>query len=517
MSEACQSRLLQNNSTAVSEASVKDVAASMHKNASSWAVRRGHKEKKSVSFAALTPAASSQSVRSISCSTDSSALRTRSVPDVVGPHPTSTPNQDVSTALDAVRTSSMRFLTPRPFGIGGFSKAKNTTKMTNSQSNFCGQTSSMVKPNALRQTYSPSDRLAEKGPGKRKEQVVQSETDCNLEGSPNQASSRTSYCSHIHFDIPPSSLSAVFLVKSLCFSLEDLKTNPTLYITTLSCRFGISSIKKYKNTNHRRASRCRESGSLSHCLGLQSKQQRHKVKQIAPAHSASNVDSDLQTHSAAPGLLSFRGPSPPYIKAPKLKGNADEEVQATQGNFKPRPHIVNARSWDKQNSEDKEHPKDNCSTEPNKSPSLNMYKTCYYHSQLKGDAVDGAAKSLSLQEALELLRPDFISRSQSRLRRLEQRARRRRAGCDSDPGLREASGKHRRNCTTPDPLSDNLFKPRERAISGREMQLRSRRIYNKLPEVTKRKEEEKRRAVSQTNRLRAEVYKKKLLDQVLQR
>ncbi|KAM7385462.1 hypothetical protein PAMP_001545 [Pampus punctatissimus] len=36
------------------------------------------------------------------------------------------------------------------------------------------------------------------------------------------------------------------------------------------------------------------------------------------------------------------------------------------------------------------------------------------------------------------------------------------------------------------------------------MQLRSRRIYNKLPEVTKKKEEEKKRAVSQTNRLRAE-------------
>lgn len=34
------------------------------------------------------------------------------------------------------------------------------------------------------------------------------------------------------------------------------------------------------------------------------------------------------------------------------------------------------------------------------------------------------------------------------------------------------------------------------------------RIYNKLPEVTKKKEEEKKRAVSQTNRLRAEVFKK---------
>lgn len=34
------------------------------------------------------------------------------------------------------------------------------------------------------------------------------------------------------------------------------------------------------------------------------------------------------------------------------------------------------------------------------------------------------------------------------------------------------------------------------------------RIYNKLPEVAKKKEEEKKRAESQTNRLRAEVFKK---------
>nr|XP_043901000.1 (E2-independent) E3 ubiquitin-conjugating enzyme FATS-like isoform X3 [Solea senegalensis] len=125
------------------------------------------------------------------------------------------------------------------------------------------------------------------------------------------------------------------------------------------------------------------------------------------------------------------------------------------------------------------------------------------------------------EEALELFRPDFITRSQGRVRRLEQRARRRRALQGSNPdllqGLREDPGKPRRNCTTPHPLSDNLFKPRERSISGREMQLRSRRIYNKLPEVTKKKEEEKKKTESQTNRLRAEVFKKKLLDQILQR
>lgn len=61
------------------------------------------------------------------------------------------------------------------------------------------------------------------------------------------------------------------------------------------------------------------------------------------------------------------------------------------------------------------------------------------------------------QEALERFRPDFISRSQGRVRRLEQRAVRRRALQDSNPdlaqGLREDRCKPKRNCTTPDPLS----------------------------------------------------------------
>ncbi len=34
------------------------------------------------------------------------------------------------------------------------------------------------------------------------------------------------------------------------------------------------------------------------------------------------------------------------------------------------------------------------------------------------------------------------------------------------------------------------------------------RIYNKLPEVTKKKEEERKRLLLETNRLRAEVFKK---------
>ncbi|XP_028824327.1 uncharacterized protein LOC114782611 isoform X2 [Denticeps clupeoides] len=127
-----------------------------------------------------------------------------------------------------------------------------------------------------------------------------------------------------------------------------------------------------------------------------------------------------------------------------------------------------------------------------------------------------STKDISLQDALELFRPEFIMRSQSRLRRLQERVRERQAFQMDLLKLGDVMTQ-RRNCTRPHPLSDNLYKPRERTISGKEMQMRSKRIYNQLPEVTRKKEEEKKRVISETNRLRAEIFKKKLLDQILQR
>ncbi|XP_029599314.1 (E2-independent) E3 ubiquitin-conjugating enzyme FATS-like [Salmo trutta] len=74
-----------------------------------------------------------------------------------------------------------------------------------------------------------------------------------------------------------------------------------------------------------------------------------------------------------------------------------------------------------------------------------------------------------------------------------------------------------RHSTRPSPLSDNLFRPRDRAITGKEMQLRTRQNYKNLPEVRRKQEEEKRREDYLTNRLRADLFKKKLLDEILQR
>nr|XP_044988183.1 (E2-independent) E3 ubiquitin-conjugating enzyme FATS isoform X3 [Jaculus jaculus] len=127
--------------------------------------------------------------------------------------------------------------------------------------------------------------------------------------------------------------------------------------------------------------------------------------------------------------------------------------------------------------------------------------------------------SMTLKEALEVRKPQFISRSQERLKKLEHMVQQRRAQQES-LGQRQSTPPARANrkqFTVPHPLSDNLFKPKERCISEKEMHMRSKRIYNNLPEVKKKKEEQKKRVILQSNRLRAEVFKKQLLDQLLQR
>ncbi|XP_072280937.1 LOW QUALITY PROTEIN: (E2-independent) E3 ubiquitin-conjugating enzyme FATS [Pyxicephalus adspersus] len=127
---------------------------------------------------------------------------------------------------------------------------------------------------------------------------------------------------------------------------------------------------------------------------------------------------------------------------------------------------------------------------------------------------------MSLQEALKYYRPDFICNSQGRVHKLEVMARLRKTQNQEAPNSRLSAKQihlKKKVFTVPHPLSDNLFKPKERAISEREMQQRSRRIYNSLPEVRKKKEQEEKRILTQSNRLRAQIFKKKLLDQILQR
>ncbi|NXX80988.1 CJ090 protein, partial [Urocolius indicus] len=122
-------------------------------------------------------------------------------------------------------------------------------------------------------------------------------------------------------------------------------------------------------------------------------------------------------------------------------------------------------------------------------------------------------------EALEIYNPQFISRSQERLKRLEHMVQLRKAQQSDAPASNQgalpvrklssaSTSSRKKQYTVPHPLSDNLFKPKERFIPEKEMHMRSKRIYDNLPEVKKKQKEKQKRIIIQSNRLRVEIFKK---------
>ncbi|KAM9837914.1 (E2-independent) E3 ubiquitin-conjugating enzyme FATS [Aulostomus maculatus] len=125
-----------------------------------------------------------------------------------------------------------------------------------------------------------------------------------------------------------------------------------------------------------------------------------------------------------------------------------------------------------------------------------------------------SGQTVSLQEALQRSRPHFIARSQDRVQKLEQRAQERRELANSTKLQLDAARRQRRghggrirSC-----MNDNLFKSRDAAVRGKEL-----RSKHSLADLKKKKEEEKKKEVCLGNRQRVELFKKKLLDQILQR
>nr|XP_026652837.1 Alstrom syndrome protein 1 isoform X1 [Zonotrichia albicollis] len=154
---------------------------------------------------------------------------------------------------------------------------------------------------------------------------------------------------------------------------------------------------------------------------------------------------------------------------------------------------------------------------------------------------------LTLQEALALHRPDFISRSGQRLRHLRLlREERRLHKAQREtllPAQRETllpaqrdqllpaqrdqllppqqllqPARRRKDCRTANHLLSNrgfLIREKRRAIPKHEMFQRSKRMYEQLPEVRRKREEEQRRQEYSSYRLRAQLYKTKITSRVL--
>ncbi|XP_038649031.1 uncharacterized protein alms1 isoform X2 [Scyliorhinus canicula] len=127
---------------------------------------------------------------------------------------------------------------------------------------------------------------------------------------------------------------------------------------------------------------------------------------------------------------------------------------------------------------------------------------------------------ITLKEALHMNRPDFISHSRQRMRRLEllmeerkiqsilQSERERLFNQPQDRGPRNWKG-----CQLGKEGTEAILLKKK--IPKREMFDRSKRLYEQLPEVSRKREEDRRRAEYQTNRLKAQLFKQKITNHVL--
>ncbi|XP_051504789.1 centrosome-associated protein ALMS1 isoform X3 [Myxocyprinus asiaticus] len=119
---------------------------------------------------------------------------------------------------------------------------------------------------------------------------------------------------------------------------------------------------------------------------------------------------------------------------------------------------------------------------------------------------------LSLQEALELHRPEFVSRSRERMKRLGLLVEERRLQAVFDREREELF-----NCPRPTRPLRPAPVPRKQVVPRREMVQRSKEKYAQLPEVQKRREEERRQAEYRSYRLSAQLFNKKITNRVLGR
>ncbi|XP_037243985.1 Alstrom syndrome protein 1 isoform X5 [Falco rusticolus] len=143
----------------------------------------------------------------------------------------------------------------------------------------------------------------------------------------------------------------------------------------------------------------------------------------------------------------------------------------------------------------------------------------------EGDAGNRSSRSLgklTLQEALAVHRPDFISRSGERVKHLKLVMEERRIQSvlqSKREELLNPPEKRKGYRNASHMLSDRgfLFRENRRTIPKSEMVLRSKRIYEQLPEVQKKREEEKRKMEYRSYRLKAQLYKTKITNRVLGR
>ncbi|XP_068709091.1 serine-rich adhesin for platelets-like isoform X2 [Montipora foliosa] len=164
-------------------------------------------------------------------------------------------------------------------------------------------------------------------------------------------------------------------------------------------------------------------------------------------------------------------------------------------------------------------------TEPKALSELKTPSKSRSNDELRVDVFDAAVNSssslqkLSLQEAFLYAKSSFVKRSTERVARIEQAAREK----DRRKLMEEAAAEERRieaskRTSPPDTPkiktrvkgSDQLYVPKPRQMTKAEMKELNQRLYKNLPEVKAKHEKMRRQAFYRTNRLRAQLYDKRV-------
>ncbi|XP_061102806.1 uncharacterized protein alms1 isoform X2 [Conger conger] len=126
-----------------------------------------------------------------------------------------------------------------------------------------------------------------------------------------------------------------------------------------------------------------------------------------------------------------------------------------------------------------------------------------------------ALTRITLQEALEMRRPDFVSRSRERMKRLGLQVEERRLQAVFDQEREQLFNQP--GCRAQLSQPADFPAHRKKVVPRKEMFKRSKQIYSQLPEVQQRIEEERRKAEYRSYRLKAQLYKKKITNHILGR
>lgn len=129
------------------------------------------------------------------------------------------------------------------------------------------------------------------------------------------------------------------------------------------------------------------------------------------------------------------------------------------------------------------------------------------------DTIARSVEELTLQDAFRRFKPTFILRSQARIRKMKVAARQRRHRVQA----RAVALTRNRQfmATMPSEFIDQLHRPCKRNFSHQEMRLQTERIYRTLPEFQQQIDYKRRKEAYRTNRLMAEIYKRKVLQKTL--